>query len=935
MASRRPPGRPVSDTVITLPGAAQTRGRRRAMVGFGAGRWGRGARSRVERRARTGSSSRSGGAAWPRSTGPTSRPSTATWRSRSCRASSCTTPASPSASSAEAKAIAKLEHPNIVPIYAYDIDEAEGIPWMAMRLVAAGSLVAAAQERAARLPFARSVEILRGVADALDYAHGKGIVHRDVKPQNVLLDEDGRVYLADFGIAKILEASGGLTATGMITGTPQYMAPEQATATKVGPPADVYALGIVAYEMFTGRVPVLRRHAGGDPDEARAGAAAAAAAGHGAGGPPARAAQVHGQEARGPLAERGGLRGRARGRGSRRGRCPRSATRPTVARAAPGRADRRVRAHDGPAGAVPPPPPPRAPPPRAAVPPAAHRRPQPAGAPRRARPAAARSSASALAAVAGPRRGGRRGRPPAARRRRRRRRPRPRRSDVAPAVPEAAPATAPTQRHAGAAAARRLRRPAPRRRGRAPAAAAARRRRHVPAAPAPDTARPRSPRPPRPTPTPVPPAPTPTPARPAAPLRPAVDPEVARLAARSATPTPRRGAAPRRTSPRLGPQAAPALPALDRGPRRPQPPTCASAPPRRSAGSGRAARSPSPPSPRPCATRTRWCAPRPRSRSGSWPRRAAPAAAPARRGPREPGRGRAPRGGAGPRPPRPRRRARPRARSSGPSRTRTRRSGPRPRAPSAASAPRRAGPSPALTALSRDSDIARLPRGAGRARERSAEARVSGSPQAVRRRHEPAAGMLLAREPGRRRIRPYEREGRDDAGHPDGALAAGGGSGARRGLRAPGRAGQRAVARKWTATPSGGSATAWSPTPSGSARPRASSSRAEGEAKDFASIPLGYELKAKGKRRADGSLLAREVEAKPNGSAMFEGEVRSATDQAEAQARAEGPLHRGRREEGDERRQAHRAGARRSTASGTSSTPCSRPTSTPRTCAST
>ena len=153
----------------------------------------------------------------------------------------------------EAKAIAKLEHPNIVPIYAYDIDKAEGIPWMAMRLVGGGSLKDLM--RRGRLPFERSVRILRDVAAALDYAHSKGVVHRDVKPPNVLLDPEGRVYLADFGIAKMLEAKAGLTATGMITGTPQYMAPEQATGGKIDRHADVYALGIMAYEMFTGQVP--------------------------------------------------------------------------------------------------------------------------------------------------------------------------------------------------------------------------------------------------------------------------------------------------------------------------------------------------------------------------------------------------------------------------------------------------------------------------------------------------------------------------------------------------------------------------------------------------------------------------------------------------------------------------------------------------------
>jgi serine/threonine protein kinase len=155
----------------------------------------------------------------------------------------------------EARAVASLEHPNIIPIYAYGIDEDQGVPWMAMRYVKGGALSKLLKQE--RPLISRSVEILRGVADGLDYAHAhpKKIVHRDVKPQNVLLDEAGRVYLADFGVVKMLESPSGLTATGMITGTPQYMAPEQATGTSYDHRADIYALGIVAYEMFVGHVP--------------------------------------------------------------------------------------------------------------------------------------------------------------------------------------------------------------------------------------------------------------------------------------------------------------------------------------------------------------------------------------------------------------------------------------------------------------------------------------------------------------------------------------------------------------------------------------------------------------------------------------------------------------------------------------------------------
>ena len=151
----------------------------------------------------------------------------------------------------EARVAAKLEHPHIVPIHAYGIEG--GRPWMAMRLVTGGSLA----ERVRRSPLSpgETAAVLRDVAAALDYAHARGVVHRDVKPANVLLDEAGRAYLADFGIARMLEGSSVATATGVIQGTPSYMAPEQAMGAKVDRLADVYALGVVAFECLTGRVP--------------------------------------------------------------------------------------------------------------------------------------------------------------------------------------------------------------------------------------------------------------------------------------------------------------------------------------------------------------------------------------------------------------------------------------------------------------------------------------------------------------------------------------------------------------------------------------------------------------------------------------------------------------------------------------------------------
>jgi eukaryotic-like serine/threonine-protein kinase len=151
----------------------------------------------------------------------------------------------------EARVAAKLEHPHIVPVHAFGIEQEW--PWMAMRLVSGGSL--AQRVKRGPLPPREVAALLRDVAAALDYAHARGIVHRDVKPANVLLDDAGRAYLADFGIARMLEGSSVATATGLIQGTPSYMAPEQAMGARVDRRADVYALGVMAFECLTGRVP--------------------------------------------------------------------------------------------------------------------------------------------------------------------------------------------------------------------------------------------------------------------------------------------------------------------------------------------------------------------------------------------------------------------------------------------------------------------------------------------------------------------------------------------------------------------------------------------------------------------------------------------------------------------------------------------------------
>src|SRR5438105_6774499 len=151
----------------------------------------------------------------------------------------------------EAQAIAKLRHPNIVDVY--DFGEYQGTPYMIVEYVPGGSLAGRMNGR--RLDQATALKYLRGIASGLDYAHEHGIVHRDVKPANVLLTADDTPVLADCGLAKLLQGSSLKSMTGVTTGTPAYMAPEQVTGAQVGPAADRYSFATIAYEMLTGVIP--------------------------------------------------------------------------------------------------------------------------------------------------------------------------------------------------------------------------------------------------------------------------------------------------------------------------------------------------------------------------------------------------------------------------------------------------------------------------------------------------------------------------------------------------------------------------------------------------------------------------------------------------------------------------------------------------------
>ncbi len=154
----------------------------------------------------------------------------------------------------EAKLLARLLHPNIVKVI--DYGEFEGMPYLVMPYLPGGTLK---RKLGKPTSWQESFKLLLPIAEALDYAHSQNMIHRDVKPSNILLTQRGQPMMADFGIAKILdlENTQELTGTSMMIGTPEYMAPEQVTAKTVDHRADIYALGVVLYEMVTGRQPFL------------------------------------------------------------------------------------------------------------------------------------------------------------------------------------------------------------------------------------------------------------------------------------------------------------------------------------------------------------------------------------------------------------------------------------------------------------------------------------------------------------------------------------------------------------------------------------------------------------------------------------------------------------------------------------------------------
>jgi serine/threonine-protein kinase len=152
----------------------------------------------------------------------------------------------------EARMAAGLDHPNIVPIYR--VAQAGGIHYIVMKFIEGRPLDAIVEAQGA-LPLPVVVAVMRAAASALAYAHERGTVHRDIKSSNILIDQEGRVYVSDFGLARAMEGDAKVTPSGAVVGTPLFMSPEQCAGDPVGPQGDQYSLGIVAFQMLAGAAP--------------------------------------------------------------------------------------------------------------------------------------------------------------------------------------------------------------------------------------------------------------------------------------------------------------------------------------------------------------------------------------------------------------------------------------------------------------------------------------------------------------------------------------------------------------------------------------------------------------------------------------------------------------------------------------------------------